>query len=71
MTPVNQMVTVTGGLGSMAAVHLMLADRKLTTLSARPEQVIEEIRLRATQVSSILEDILREPHGEPRWGLNE
>ena len=36
-----------------------------------PEQVMEEIALRATQVGSVLEGIFREPHGQPRWGVNE
>jgi hypothetical protein len=32
---------------------------------------MEEMWVRATQVSSVLENILREPHGVPRWGINE
>jgi hypothetical protein len=35
------------------------------------ERLMEEIRLRATLVGPVLEGILREPHGQPRWGLNE
>lgn len=71
MTPVNQTVSVTGGLGSMAVVNLLLKESDIKMMSVNPEQVMEEIRLRATQVSSVLEKILLEPHGEPRWGLNE
>jgi hypothetical protein len=36
-----------------------------------PAKIMEEIRVRAEQVSSVLEGILLEPHGQPRWGLNE
>jgi len=36
-----------------------------------PERVMEEIQMRATQVSSVLEDILLESHGRPDWGINE
>ena len=45
----------------------MLAD----LMAEDPEQVMEEMWVRATQVSSVLENILHEPHGVPRWGLNE
>jgi hypothetical protein len=40
-------------------------------MAENPEQVMKEIELRATQVSSLLEDILLEPHGRPDWGLND
>ena len=40
-------------------------------MAENPEQVMEEIQLRATQVSSVLEGILLEPHGRPNWGINE
>ena len=40
-------------------------------LVENPEHVIEEIQMRATVVSSILEGILSEPHDHPDWGLND
>ena len=55
----------------MAAVHLLLPEGNVNTVVEDPEQVMEEIQLRATQVSSILEEILSESHGRPDWGLNE
>ena len=56
---------------SMAAVHLLLTEGRMGIQVDEPEQVMEDIRLRATQVSSILEGILQEPHGRTDWGLNE
>ena len=69
MNPVQQTVSNTGGAGSV--VHLTVTATDVKTVVEDPEQVMEEMWLRATQVSSVLENILREPHGEPRWGLNE
>ncbi len=70
MTLAQQTQNVTSGTG-MAAVHLLLTEGDVKMMAENPEQVMEEIQLRATQVSSILEGILLEPHGETRWGLNE
>lgn len=36
-----------------------------------PEKDMEAIHLRATKMSRVLEKILHEPHGVPRWGINE
>lgn len=35
------------------------------------ERLMEEINQRATVVGPVLEAILHEQHGQPRWGLNE
>jgi hypothetical protein len=70
MNPVQQMVSHTGGAGSV--VHLTVeAEAVKKVMADDPEQVMEEMWVRATQVSSVLENILREPHGVPRWGINE
>ena len=53
------------------AVHLMLREGDSRMIAEDPERLMEEIRSRATQIGSVLEGILHEPHGEPRWGLNE
>jgi len=71
MTHVRQTPTVTGSADSMAAVSLLLAKGKVNLAAEDPERVMEDLELRATQFSSVLEDILREPHGRPDWGLNE
>lgn len=69
MTPVQQTANVTGG--AVSAVHLMITEGDVKMMAESPEQVMEEIRLRAEQVSSVLEGIFLEPHGQPRWGINE
>ncbi len=71
MIPVLQTSTVTGGADSLAAVHLLLPAGHVELRVEDPEQVMEEIQLRATQVSSVLEEILSDSHGRPDWGLNE
>ena len=35
------------------------------------ERLREEINMRATMVGPVLEAILHEEHGQPRWGINE
>ena len=70
MDPMQQSRTIATS-ADMGAIRLLLAQGELSVTVASPEQVIDEIEARATQVSSILEGILLEPHGHPRWGLNE
>jgi hypothetical protein len=57
--------------GGNRAVHLLLTEGEVRLLGTDPERAMVEIELRATTVSRVLEQILREPHGEPDWGLNE
>ena len=52
-------------------IHLMLKDGNKELVPAEPERMMDEFMVRATQVGSVLEGILHEPHGQPRWGLNE
>jgi len=60
-----------GGAGHVEAVHLLLTEGDVQMMAENPEQVMEDIRVRATMVSSVLEDILLEPRGRTDWGLNE
>lgn len=53
------------------AIHLLLTEGDVQTMTRDPEQAMRDIHQRATQMSVVLERILREPHGEPDWGLNE
>jgi hypothetical protein len=69
VNPVKQTVSNTGVADSVVALTVRADEVKL--MAEDPEQVMEEMWVRATQVSSVLEDILHEPQGEPRWGLNE
>jgi hypothetical protein len=70
MTYVQQTRNASGAI-TEGAVHLLLTEGDVKMMVENPEQVMEEIRVRAEQVSSVLEGILLEPHGQPRWGLNE
>ncbi len=69
MNPVQQTMSNTGVADSVVVLTVRADEEKLT--AEDPEQVMEEMWVRATQVSSVLENILLEPHGVPRWGLNE
>lgn len=71
MTYVQQTRNVTSGAISAGEVHLLLTEGDVKMMVENPEQVMEEIRVRAERVGSVLEGILLEPHGQSRWGLNE
>ena len=58
-------------MSSGSVVPLLMTADDVKMMAEDPELVMEEMWLRATRVGSVLENILREPHGEPRWGLNE
>ena len=62
MNPVQQTVHPTG-----STVPLLIAQGEVQMMVESPEQVMEEIQVRATQVSSVLESIFQEPQNEPRW----
>ena len=72
MTHGMQKYEATSGTASgVNAVHLLLTDTEVRMLADDPEQVIQEIEVRATKVSSVLQNILTEPHDRPDWGLND
>jgi len=48
-----------------------ISEDDLRLMAESPEAVMEEIRVRATEIGSVLEGILREDHGNSHWGLNE
>ena len=70
MTSTQQTQNASGNAGNLG-VHLLLGSGEMKLIVDNPEQVMEEIRLRAEQVSSVLQGILSDSHGEPRWGLDE
>ena len=50
---------------------MMLTEGAVRLMGQNSEQVMEDLRIRATGMSKVLEGILNEPHGQPHWGLNE
>jgi len=71
MIPSQQLANATGVISTPQAVHLLLSEGDVKRMAKKPEQVMEEIRLQATQMSSVLEGILLESHGQQHWGLND
>jgi len=69
MNSLQQMSTDASVTASV--VHLMVKDSPAELKAAEPERMQEEFRVRATQMSPILEGILHESHGHSLWGLNE
>jgi hypothetical protein len=64
----NNSVTAVEG---SETVRLLLREGDVKLLGQDPETAMADLQMRATQMSQVLEAILREPHGEPHWGLNE
>lgn len=71
MTLARQTQSVTSATKGVGAVPLLLTEGDVKLMVENPERVMKDIELRATQVSSILEKILLEPHGRPDWGIND
>ena len=73
MNPVRQTVGGTAAPNAQTHVqsHLLITEGDIELMAANPEVAMEEIRVRATQMSSVLEEILRDTHAHPHWGLNE
>ena len=69
MTKTQNMTVTSHGLNP--AVHLLLTQGEVRLLASDPKRAMVEIEVRATTVGCVLEQILREPHHEPDWGLNE
>ena len=71
MIPSQQLANATAISSTPQAVHLILTEGEMKLMAKKPEQVMEEIRLQATKISTVLEGILLETHGQQHWGLNE
>lgn len=72
MIHARQTANATSGIpAGITAAHLLLTEAKVKMLADDPEQVIHEIEVRATRVSSVLQNILTERHDRPDWGLND
>lgn len=69
MNPAPQIMGAAGN--PEPQVHLLITAGDVALMATNPEVAIEEIRVRATQMSSVLEAILRDTHGHIDWGINE
>jgi hypothetical protein len=52
-------------------VKLVMTESDLELVVEESEKVREHIRMQATEIGPILEALLRDTHGQIRWGLNE
>ena len=52
-------------------IHLFLDEEQMRLAAEKSEEVIREIRSRATEVGSVLEGILTEPHDIRPWHGNK
>jgi hypothetical protein len=65
MNPVQKTVSETLGSGSEVCLTVIASDPKL--MAADPEQLMEDMWVRATKIGPVLEDIIQEPHPETIW----
>ena len=63
----HELADATGGIHAV----LLLTEGEVRLMAHDSERVMADIRIRATQIGSVLEGILHEPHGDSRRGLNQ
>ena len=71
MTLARNTANVPGISSGAESVHLLLTEGDVKMLAENPEQVMADLEARATVVSSVLANILLEPHGHADWGIND
>ncbi|HTQ50785.1 MAG TPA: hypothetical protein VMJ12_08735 [Candidatus Acidoferrales bacterium] len=69
MNPATQPMHGTNSPGEQ--VKSAVTDGDIELVVEESEQVREHIRMQATEIGPILEALLRDTHGQIRWGLNE
>jgi hypothetical protein len=69
MNPAKQPMNGTGGPGGQ--VQLEVTETDIELVIEESEKLREQIRMQATEMGPILEALLRDAHGQIRWGLNE
>jgi hypothetical protein len=69
MNPAKQPMNGTGGPGEQ--VQLEVTETEIELVIEESEKLREQIRMQATEMGPILEALLRDAHGQIRWGLNE
>lgn len=69
MKPVAHTKNGTIVAGGQVQAEIKETDVELTVEES--EKMREQIRMQASEVGPILEALLRDTHGQVRWGLNE
>ena len=59
--------------GTMVAggVQVEIKETDVELMVEESEKMQKQIRMQATEIGPILEALLRDTHGQIRWGLNE
>ena len=59
--------------GTMVAggVQVEIKETDVELMVEESEKMQKQIRMQATEIGPILEALLRDAHGQIRWGLNE
>jgi Flp pilus assembly CpaF family ATPase len=60
-----------GTLVAGGQVQIEIKETDVELMVEESEKMREQIRMQATEVGPILEALLRDTHGQIRWGLNE
>ncbi|HUA67288.1 MAG TPA: hypothetical protein VMA13_01960 [Candidatus Saccharimonadales bacterium] len=60
-----------GTNGAQGRLQREITEIDIELAVAESEKMREQIRLQATEIGPILEALLRNAHGQIRWGLNE
>jgi len=60
-----------GKIGAGGQVQVEIKETDIELVIEESEKLREQIRVQATEMGPILEALLRDAHGQIRWGLNE
>jgi hypothetical protein len=69
MNPATQPLNSTTGADRRGQLEIAEADIELAVEES--EKLRDRIRMQANEVGPVLEALLRDAHGQIRWGLNE
>jgi hypothetical protein len=69
MNAATQSLNSTTGADGRGQLEIVGADIEL--VMEESEKMREQIRMQANEVGPVLEALLRDVHGQIRWGLNE
>lgn len=71
MNPAKQPANGIIGAGGQVQSEIKIKETDVVLVVEESEKMREQIRMQATEVGPILEALLRDTHGQIRWGLNE